>query len=64
MWPEDQAALDGLQTPETKNSTLPFHICLTAQKIMKIYHNHARDIICDMSQALGFIGHKEVIVFP
>ena len=27
-------------------------------------HNHARDIICSMTQALGFISSKEVVVFP
>ena len=27
-------------------------------------HNHARDIIFSMSQAFGFISHKEVVVAP
>ena len=43
----------------------PFgHHCFCCKTTTKTSdHNHARDIICDMSQALGFISHKEVVVF-
>ena len=36
--------------------------CVTTSKTSD--HNHARDIICSMSQAFGFISTKEVVVLP
>ena len=39
-----------------------YFCCKTTTKTSD--HNHARDILCDMTKALGFVTHKEVVVYP